>query len=251
MKLLLFVPAHNEKLIKNARQLKKKYKDLTILFDLEDGVSDNEKKVARENFIKYHTPNDWVRIDPHYSIYLFDRFHIDTIVVPKVNTAKDVELYNGKNCHPSFKCVATIETPEGVQNIKKIAKKADGLLLGTADLEWMLKSDNHNMFVSSQVIIAAKAAGIPVYNCPAFSINEIIVELKAYETYYDGYDGLGVLHPDQLPIIKEYCKPDEECVDHAKKILKACEDKHMAILDDGTIVGPPMVRRAKQILGKS
>ena len=131
-----------------------------IFLDLEDSVAVNEKKSARKNIIEAINDINWkkkslsIRINASDTIFMEDDIKeilkftsnkLDMIMLPKVNSAKDVlkldklvskyeKKYNRKK-RLGFEII--IETGLGLINIESIAlasKRNEALHFGAADL---------------------------------------------------------------------------------------------------------------------
>lgn len=249
MKILLFVPAHKDKLIVSAKALKKKHSlNLTLIYDLEDSVPDDCKKVALDNVKKNAKDDDWVRISQDLTYEVYDLPTIDAIVIPKAHH-KESLLKTEKDYYGPKK-VAIIETAHGVENAYRIAKKADSVIFGHVDLAASMRSDEFTEFARKRVILACKAAGKPIYNAPACSLAPLVICDHAQQSYNLGFDGLCVLHPKEIPLVLKNFSPTEEQEIWAERVLKHCDQNYVAVMENQTIVGTPVVKRAKQILGK-
>lgn len=252
----MFVPANNEKFIKSAKELKKKYRDtLKLVYDLEDSVPENDqKKIAFENVKKHAGSTDWVRVcTRHFQAYEFYDVNVQAVLLPKVERFKDTSLeywlpddryYNSA----SRKVIALIETAAGVENVAKIAKKVNGVMFGKVDLAASMNSDMYEDFARKRVVLACKAVGVPVYDTPCCSVDDTTIYNHAVRSYDYGFDGVGILHPKEILIVKKAFAPSEDQKKWAKDVLAAYKDRHVAILN-GDVIGAPSVKRARQILG--
>ena len=67
-----------------------------------------------------------------------------------------------------------------------------------------------------------------------------------------GFEGMGCIHPRQVPVIHAGFCPDEEEVTKAEKIIdafKEAESKGLGVISIGTkMIDPPVVKRAHQTM---
>ena len=65
-----------------------------------------------------------------------------------------------------------------------------------------------------------------------------------------GFEGMGCIHPRQIPVIHENFAPDKDEIEKAKKIELAFDDamaKGLGVVSLGTkMIDPPVVKRAQQ-----
>jgi len=250
MQILMFTPAHKDEFIAKAKTMKKRYPEVTIVYDLEDGVPATEKKRAFENVKKHARTKDWVRIDDNMTYELYDLPTVQAIVIPKV-TPYVLDRYVDMDGRNSFGCdrvIALIETAAGVDAASYIAEKAGGVIFGQYDFILSMNSELHTDYARSRILNACKAAGIPVYDSPDYSLDLNTIMHNARQAYCLGFDGMAVLHPDHIKIVKENFRAPYNQRVWAKGILKNAGDGLTVF--QNTIIGPPIVKRAKQILQK-
>ncbi|MRR23925.1 hypothetical protein EG830_13200 [bacterium] len=67
-----------------------------------------------------------------------------------------------------------------------------------------------------------------------------------------GFEGMGCIHPRQIPVIREGFSPTEEETEKAKKIVAAYRDaleKGLGVVALGTkMIDPPVVARAEKTI---
>ena len=160
----LYMPGINQKAMDKALTLDCD----SVILDLEDAVSPNDKISARANIIKALNEINWrekgktisVRInslDTHYMysdlVELVEQAgnNIDTILVPKAGTASDVymvdcmltQIETNKKIKNKIGIECLIETALGMSNIKEIAKSSErleALHFGVADYAASLRA---------------------------------------------------------------------------------------------------------------
>ena len=149
---LVFVPGNNPRFLEKAKSLPA---DI-VCFDLEDSVPDKEKKKARaliKNTLKQrkkYSPDVFVRTNsPESGLVTADlkeivQKGIDGIVIPKVNSAKElkkiektISSLEKKRKIKGIRLMPSIESALGVVNCYEIAsssKRIDALVFGIFDL---------------------------------------------------------------------------------------------------------------------
>ena len=69
-----------------------------------------------------------------------------------------------------------------------------------------------------------------------------------------GFEGMLSLHPKELPLIHQHFSPSKEEIENAKRIIQLYEtsvnqNKGVALFEN-ELIGPPMVKDAKNLLKK-
>ena len=244
-----------------------------IIFDLEDAVAPDEKVAARATLAAALQSNDYgtrlklVRInglDTDWAsgdLEAFAEAEIDGLLLPKVNSASDVEAVSA--LAPGIALWAMVETARGVLNALEIADHPAmaGFVLGTNDLvkELYAKVDPERTAISASLqmaLIAARAAGIAcidgVYN--AFKDDDGL-RREAEQGRAMGMDGKTLIHPAQLAIANEVFAPSEEETNLAERQIAAFEEVianggGVAVVD-GKIVENLHVETARLTLAKA
>ena len=180
---MLYVPGNNAGMVKDAQI----YRSDSIMFDLEDSVSVNEKDAARFLVYKALCTQDYEGIETVVRINSLDSPHgkedIKAMVLarpgvirlPKTETAQDlldVEELVAKEEKKlgieagTIKLMAAIETPKGVLNAYAIAVSSSrliGIALGAEDYVTSMKTRRYDdgtelLFARSKIVNAARAA---------------------------------------------------------------------------------------------
>jgi citrate lyase subunit beta/citryl-CoA lyase len=70
-----------------------------------------------------------------------------------------------------------------------------------------------------------------------------------------GFNGMGCIHPRQIPVIHENFAPEDAEIEKAKKIYNAFDDakvKGLGVVSLGTkMIDPPVVKRALKIIDQA
>ncbi len=266
---VLYIPGSKERALQKACTLPAD----AIIFDLEDAVAPDEKEAARATLAMALQSNDYgtrlklVRInglDTDWAsgdLEAFAEAEIDGLLLPKVNSASDVEAVSA--LAPGIALWAMVETARGVLNALEIADHPAmaGFVLGTNDLvkELYAKVDPERTAISASLqmaLIAARAAGIAcidgVYN--AFKDDDGL-RREAEQGRAMGMDGKTLIHPAQLAIANEVFAPSEEETNLAERQIAAFEEviangSGVAVVD-GKIVENLHVETARLTLAKA
>ncbi len=265
---VLYIPGSNTRALEKASNLPVD----AIIFDLEDAVTADEKTNARGILATELAAGGYgeraclVRVnglDTEWGLgdlAAFEAAAIDGILLPKVNSAADVDSIAGKVADVPL--WAMIETPLGVLNAAQIAAhpRIAGLVMGTNDLAKELGSrtvtDREPLLMSLQLaLLGARAAGIVcvdgVYN--AFKdADGLRVECEQGRNL--GFDGKTLIHPAQIEIANTVFAPSETEIDLARRQIAAYEEaktegKGVAVVD-GQIVENLHIETARALLDK-
>lgn len=278
---LMFVPAHNQRLMDSAV----KSEADVLLLDIEDSVQPrNNKQFAREMIVQYVEKESFKkhlvfpRINDRESGELLKDLMqltiagVDGFMYPKSEVGQDIyfvdkllETIEYEKGFPvgTFKLIPLIETASAVLNAYEIAKASSriiGIAFGCEDFITDLEGIHDNDEVSIQnprsiIAMAARAAKvIPIdtVHIKVHDLEDLDKNLKIAQKL--GFEGMLVLHPKEIPLVHEYFTPSIEEYNGAKEMLQMAQDaekdgKGVAIMN-GKFVGPPMIKTAKKIIRK-
>ena len=241
----LFLPASNPRAIEKARGLAC---DIVIL-DLEDAVAPEAKSDAREAAVAalaqggFAAPTVAVRINSIDTPWGSDdlsalcRAAPDAVLVPKVATASDIELYHAELAAAprATRLWAMIETCRAITGLQAIADMAartrlDMLIVGTNDLALELRArpavDRATLLpYLALAVAAARAAGVTILDgvCNDFTdLDGFAAECAQSRAL--GFDGKSLIHPAQIAPCNAAFSPDPTEVAHAEAIVAAFAD---------------------------
>ena len=274
---LLFLPGNHPNMLINAGFLGAD----AVIFDLEDAVSPAEKDAARilvRNTMKYmelgcgrivrinSTDTEYWRTDLDAVIPLCPNL----ILLPKTATVDDVlavdeymskvEARCGVECG-SVGIIALIETAIGVENAFAIAaasKRVRGLFLGaedlTADLQCKRTRNGREIeYARTRLIVAARAAGVDVYDTPFTDVNDdqgIIDDAELAKAL--GFTGKASISPRHVDVINSVFSPSLDEIDYAYEVIDAIErakaEGKGAISLYGKMIDAPIVARADRTI---
>ena len=274
---LIFVPGNNPRFLEKAKSLSA---DI-ICFDLEDSVPDKEKRKARtliKNALKKRN---------QYSASVFARTNspnsnkieadlkevvqkgIDGIVVPKVDSAKEIKKIGKiisslekKRKIRGIRLIPSIESALGVINCYEIAsssKRIDAIVFGIFDLlndvgiEYTKGNPIGSKYSRYKVPVAAAAAGVYAIDGIWQDIKDISGLKKDCEIGKSlGYVGKSVIYPDQVKTVHKIFHPNKTEVTWAKKVCsiykKSSKKGKGATVIDGKMIDEVHYKRAKALL---
>ena len=274
---MLFLPGNSPNILLNADFLGAD----SIILDLEDAGAPTEKDSARilvRNAIKSleYTREVIVRINPVDSPYWQkDLEYIipvrpDMIMPTKVSCADDVKIIaeyitklekeQGME-EGTVKIIPLIETTLGVENAFEIAssdERVQAIFLGgedlTADLRCKRTKEGTEIFYArSRMVMAARAAGVDVYDTPWTDVEDYEGLIKdASFAKSLGFSGKASISPRHVRFINDVFSPTEEEIQYAKDVFETiekakAEGKGVVSLR-GKMIDAPIVARAKQVL---
>lgn len=261
----LAVPAANDNMFAKAAAAQA---DLVFL-DLEDATAPAHKVAARAKVITALNDLDWgrtaraVRINGLDTQWCHDDIidvvtaaghNLDTIVVPKACTARDVwwvdllltQLEAKLGLERRIRLEVLIEEVEGLANAEEIAKaspRIDALIFGVGDFSlsqgarvdtnfvpiWDYPGDFWH-YARSKVLVAARIAGIDAIDSPYPDYADLEgYEREARRSSLLGYTGKWAIHPSQVPVANAVYSPTAEEI--------ALADRNMAAYREGEAKG--------------
>lgn len=274
---MMFLPANNPSMLATAHI----FKPDSIMIDLEDAVSLDQKDAARilaYNALKtvnYGNCETVVRInglDTPYGkedIKAVVSAGVDVVRLPKTDSAQDIieveklisETEEKTGRQGQTLMMAAIESPTGVLNAREIAHASDrlmGIALGAEDYVTSLKTtrSDHGMelfMARSMIILAARDAGISCFDTVYSDLDNMEGFRKEVQFIKDlGFDGKSVIHPSQIEIVNEIYNPSQEDIASAIRIIagahEAKERGSGVITVDGKMVDEPIIIRARRTI---
>ena len=273
---MLFLPGNNPNMLINGGCLGAD----AVIFDLEDAVSPAEKDAARilvRNTFRYMDFGGCERIvrinstDTAYWQADLDEIvpqKPEMILLPKTNTAQDVLTVDAYMtaleeklglAQNTVALMPLIETAMGVENAYQIAsasKRVQAIFLGaedlTADLQCKRTKEGAEIaYARSRLVMAARAAGVAVYDTPFTDVNDdegIVTDTRYAKGL--GFSGKASISPRHVEVINQIFSPTEKEIDYAYEVLEAIElaarQGKGAIALHGKMIDAPIVNRAKQ-----
>lgn len=280
---LMFVPAHNEKLLESSL---KRDADV-LLLDIEDSVqpSDN-KQIARDNIKRYiqtgrfKNKRIFPRVNDRESGHLLQDVYqltiegVDGFMYPKAKKGEDIYFfgklletieYEKKIPKHTFKIIALIETPGAVINIQDICTACPERLVAVAfgcedfmtELGGQHDEESQSIFTARAMIaMGAKAHNVVPIDTVHIKVHDMEdLERNLIVGKKLGFEGMLVLNPKELPLVHKYYSPSQEDIEWANEMIELSEEaisdgKGVAVKDN-KFIGPPMVKMANKILKKN
>ena len=275
---MLFLPGNNPNMLINGNCLGSD----AVIFDLEDAVSPAEKDAARilvRNTMRYmdFTGCEIIvrinSIDTPYWKQDLDAIMPEKpalILLPKTGTAQDALEADAYMTQVEEKLgfapntvglMPLIETAMGVENAFAIAsstKRVQALFLGaedlTADLQCKRTKEGKEIeYARTRLVVAARAAGVDVYDTPFTDVNddEGIVKDAEYAKAL-GFTGKSSISPRHVEVINAVFSPTQKDVDYAYEVMEAIAlakaQGKGAIALHGKMIDAPIVTRAQRTI---
>jgi citrate lyase subunit beta/citryl-CoA lyase len=250
-----------------------------IILDLEDSVHPDEKDTARilvRNALRevdFGTSERMVRIN-QLPLGLEDLEEViperpDLILIPKVEAADQVrevdravqESLKDAGLRGEIWIMPILESALGVENAFAIAgasSRVVALTIGledlTADMGVVKTAEgSESLFARSRVVNAAKAAKVQAIDS-VYGDVEDLDGLRDYgrRSHAMGFEGMGCIHPRQIPIIHEAYAPTPQELEKAVRIVEAFEEaekRGLGVVSLGSkMIDPPVVKRARKLV---
>lgn len=270
-----------------------------VFLDLEDAVAPDKKAEARGSVVEAFREMEWGGRPRMFRMNALDTpyFHrdvievvegageeVDSILVPKARRGGDlyaldvllsaIERSVGVEVG-KVKLEAQIESAEGLENIREIARSTSRLQalhfgpgdyaasvgmpqtsIGTMD-EWDEVYPGHRFqYAMHRIVVAARSAGLRVLDGPVADYGDEEGLRKSSRISRSlGFDGKWCIHPAQIEIVNEVFTPTEREVAWAKKVVGAYEEARRAgmgaITVDGQMVDAASIRMAESMIERA
>ena len=242
-----------------------------IILDLEDAVAPSKKQEARYlvrnalGCVDFYGAERMVRInqlpDGITDLDYVVPMEPELLLIPKVESPEEIHAVNEHidklaGNHEIY-LMPIVESALGVEHAFEIACSAGnvvamaiGLEDYTADLEvGRTASGEESLYARTRLVNACKAAGIqPIDSVYSDVANEDGLRETASISKSLGFEGMGCIHPRQIPVIHDVFKPGEQEITRAKKIVQAygkAEKEGQGVVSLGTkMIDPPVVKKA-------
>jgi len=157
-----------------------------------------------------------------------------------------------------------LESALGIENAFGIAKADEsvvaitiGLEDYTADLGVVKTAEGaESLYARSRLVNAAKAAGVQAIDSVFADVADI-EGLRAWglRSRAMGFEGMGCIHPGQIPVIHEAFAPTQAEIERALKIVAAFEEaksRGLGVVSLGSkMIDPPVVSRALKLVERA
>jgi len=266
----LYLPGNTPSMFINAGL----HKPDGIILDLEDAVAPAKKDEARylvRNALRacdFYGAERMVRINQGErgieDLKFVVAHNVNLILIPKIESADYIKQIDSeieklkKQAGVTYNIfyMPIIESALGVEMAFEIVKSspnivamAIGLEDFTADLGVRrTKEGTESLYARMRLVNACHAAGIQPIDSVFSDVGDMEGLLENVKTSKSlGFEGMGCIHPRQVPVIKQGFAPDAADIEKAKKIVyaaKQAEAKGLGVVSLGTkMIDPPVVKR--------
>src|SRR6266478_6073775 len=253
-----------------------------IILDLEDSVQHAEKDAARIlvrnalRAVSFGTCERMVRIN-QLPLGLEDLAEIipeapDLVLIPKVEHPGQVtqvdrmisELKLRHQINRPVWLMPILESGQGIENAAPIAAAAESVVALTIGLEdyaadlGVVKTaeGRESQYGRTRLVNAARAAGVQAID----SVYSDAGDREGLKRWGEasralGFEGMGCIHPAQIPVIHAAFAPSPAEIDSAQKIVGAFEQaqqRGVAVVSLGSkMVDPAVVQRALKLVARA
>jgi citrate lyase subunit beta/citryl-CoA lyase len=250
-----------------------------IILDLEDSVAPDRKDEARIlvrnalRAVNFYGAERMVRINQGQrgleDLEVLIPHNVHLVLIPKCEDADTVrsidkrirEIKQREGQTETVFLMPIIESALGVENSREIATASESvvaLAIGledyTADLGVQrTKEGRESLYARNRLVVAAKASGIQPIDSVFSDVGDMegllenVLSSKAM-----GFEGMGCIHPRQIPVIRQGFSPSPDEIEKARKIVIAWRDaqaRGLGVVSLGTkMIDPPVVARAEKTI---
>lgn len=253
-----------------------------VILDLEDSVHPNDKDAARllvRNALRgvdFLACERMVRIN-QLPLGIEDLAEIvpecpDLILIPKVETPEQVlevsrrigEIKVDYGVTRPIWLMPILESALGIEKAFAIAKASEqivaitiGLEDYTADLGVVKTSaGTESLYARQRIVNVAHAARVQAIDSVYGDVGDLDgLRVWGLHSRAIGFEGMGCVHPMQIPVIHEAFAPTAAELERARKIVAAYEDaqqKGLGVVSLGSkMIDPPVVHRALKLMERA
>ncbi|MCJ1436189.1 hypothetical protein MMC27_005567 [Xylographa pallens] len=281
---LLYVPGSSQKMLEKSRGLAVD----CVAYDLEDSVTPSKKSEARSNIRRLldqpratGIKEQSVRINAVESGLALDDLaevlkaqHLDTIVVPKVNSASDLYFvadvirHSQKSSSAPIQILALIESAKALSSLSSICTATpllSGLIFAAEDFALDLSltrtpSLTEFLYARSAIVTACRAHDLPSaidLVCTAYKGEEgqRVLEEECLGGKGLGFNGKQCIHPSQVDITQSAFAPGQSEVEWAVRVTiadeKAANLGRGAWTLEGKMIDAPVAGKAKATVSRA
>lgn len=253
-----------------------------VILDLEDSVHPCEKDTARLlvrnalRAVEFLDCERMVRIN-QLPLGLEDLSEIvpespDLILIPKVESPDQVIEVSCRTKETQAEYGLTrpiwfmpiLESALGIENAFSIAKAGEQVVALTIGLEdytadlGVVKTPTgaESLYARQRLVNAARAAHIKAIDSVFGDVADIAsLRSWALNSRAMGFEGMGCVHPLQIPVIHEAFAPTQGEIEKAQKIVdayRAAQEKGLGVVSVGSkMIDPPVVERAVKLMARA
>ena len=266
---VLYMPGANQRALEKARTLAAD----ALILDLEDAVAPEAKELAREQVSAAVRAGGYGRkqlivrandLDTPWGaadLKAISELAIDAVLLPKVDSATQVEAAREVLGRDELPIWIMVETPRGVLDLDRTvaaAKSIEALVMGTSDLVKELRArhtaSRHEVVAAlSHCVLVARAHGLTALDGVHLDFrNEATFTAACSQARDLGFDGKTLIHPSQIEIANAQFGPSDEDLAHARRVIEAAAEaqrlgKGVTVLD-GKLIENLHVAEAERLL---
>ena len=250
-----------------------------IILDLEDSVAPARKDEARilvRNALRqldFNGAERMVRINQGErgikDLEAVIPQNVNMVLIPKCEDAVTVrnieEKISGIRSEAGLEnpvyLMPIIETALGVEMAFEIARSASSVVAIAVGLEDLTadmgvartREGGETLYARTRIVNAAKAAGIQPIDSVFSDVGDMAGLLQnVLSSRALGFEGMGCIHPRQIPVIRKGFLPGADEIEKAGKIVMAAEDalsRGLGVVSLGSkMIDPPVVARARKTI---
>ncbi len=276
---MLFVPGHNERLLRKAATTDTD----AVILDMEDSVTPDANKIKARGLCKelieegiFTGKHIFIRLNDVDSKFLNDEVKtfaplaITGFVFPKTYTAKDIffidhlmhvveienQIESGK-----LKLVPIIETCGAVVNLDSICRASERIIAIAfgcedfiTDLHGVHDPEAQSLFYPrAKIAITARSHGI----IPIDTVHVDVHNMENLEYNLDiarklGFEGMLLLNPKEIEPAHRHFTPSADEYTEALEMVRLTDlaksqEKGVAVIN-GRFIGPPMLKKARNTI---
>lgn len=253
-----------------------------IILDLEDSVHPAEKDAARllvRNALRavdFQQCERMVRIN-QLPLGLEDLAEVvpespDLILIPKVETPGQVievshrteQIKSDYGITRPIWLMPILESALGIENAFAVAKASEQIVALTIGLEdytadlgvGKTPTGAESLYARHRLVNAARAAGVQAIDSVFGDVGDMEgLRAWALNSRAIGFEGMGCVHPAQIPVIHEAFAPTAAEIEKAKKIVaafKQAQEQGLGVVSLGSkMIDAPVVQRALKLMDRA
>lgn len=240
-----------------------------VVLDLEDAVAPAEKSLARDAIAQWFPRRSGeasrlvVRVNDANSSWfaedlaLLKSLGLRQVMLPKTEWREQVcEVLAAVS--PAAAVLPLIETARGVRNVDDIAGTEGVLRLAFGTLDYAVDLDMSGddaglAYACSRIAIASRCADLesPVAGVTPALDDEARLRSDFALARAFGFGAKLCIHPKQVTVIHEACRPSAEELAWAERVLAVAGQSDGAVQLDGRMVDRPVVLKAQRLVSRS
>lgn len=233
-----------------------------VIVDLEDGVGEGSKEVARRNLSSPDLPVDRTVVRIHggnRDLMCLDIDAVRATPFQMILIAKCEDVAEIARLLPGRRLIPQLESAAAIRNAGAIAAHpaVEALSWGSEDVAVSLGAVSARdeagvlrpplQLARSSVLLAAAASGKWAMDAVVLDIaDELRIAADARSAFADGFSVIPCIHPRQIPIVREAFLPGDVERSAAQRVLQGSATLAVSQID-GRMVDAPVREQARRI----